>query len=53
MQKLRSSKYIHAFCVSNGTLRIKLTKSGRVHIFTYSQDLDELFPENELPRDEQ
>ena len=32
--------YIYAFCVSNGTLRLKLTKSGRVHIITHSQDLD-------------
>ena len=48
-----SSKYIHAFWVSNDTLRLKLTENGRVHIITHSQDLDELFPENELLRDEQ
>ena len=56
-----SSKYVHAFWVSNrtlrpnsnGTLRLQLTESGRVHIITQSQDLDELFPENELLRDEQ
>ena len=52
-KKLWSSKYIHAFWVSNGTLRLKLTESGRVHIITHSQDLDELFPENELLGDEQ
>ena len=52
-KKLWSSKYIHAFWVSNGTLRLKLTESGRVHIITHSQDLDELFPENELLRDDQ
>ena len=52
-KKLWSSKYIHAFWVSNGTLRLKLTENGRVHIITHSQDLDELFPENELLRDEQ
>ena len=45
-KKLWSSKYIHAFWVSNGTLRLKLTESDRVHIITHSQDLDELFPEN-------
>ena len=28
---------IHAFCVSIGTLRLKLTKSGRVHIINYPQ----------------
>ena len=52
-KKLWSSKYIHAFWVSNGTLRLKITENGRVHIITHSQDLDELFPENELLRDEQ
>ena len=51
-KKLWSSKYIHAFWVSNGTLRLKITENGRVHIITHSQDLDELFPENELLRDE-
>ena len=52
-KKLWSSKYIHAFWVSNGTLRLKLTENGCVHIITHSQDLDELFPKNELLRDEQ
>ena len=39
--------------MSNGTLRLKLTENGRVHKITHSQDLDELFSENELLRDEQ
>ena len=39
------------FWVSNGTLRLKLTESDRVHIITPSQDLDELFPENALLND--
>ena len=39
--------------MSNGTLRLKLTESGLVHIINHSQDLDELFPKNELLRDEQ
>ena len=52
-KKLWSSKYIHAFWVSNGTLRLKLTESGRVHMINHSSDLNELFPENELLRDEQ
>ena len=50
---LWSNKYIHAFWVSNGTLRLNLAASGRVHVITHSQDLDELFPENELPWDKQ
>ena len=52
-KKLWSNKYIYAFWVSNGILILKLTASGRVHVITHSQDLDELFPENELLRDEQ
>ena len=52
-KNLWCNKYIHAFWMSNGTLRLKLTASGRVHIITHCQDLDELFPENELLRDEQ
>ena len=51
--KLWSNKYIHAFWVSNGILRLKLTASGRVYVITHSQDLGELFPENELLSDEQ
>ena len=47
------NKYIHAFWVSNGILRLQLTASGRVHVITHSQDLDELFIQNELLRDEQ
>ena len=52
-KKLWSSKYIHAFWVFNGTLRLKLTENGRVHMITHSQDLDELFPEDELLRGEE
>ena len=52
-KKIWSNKYIHAFCVYNGTLRLKLTSSGHVPVITHSQDLDELFPENELLRDKQ
>ena len=43
IQKLWSNKYIHAFWVFNGILRLKLTVSGREHVITHSHDLDELF----------
>ena len=49
-EKPCSNKYVYALWVSNGMLRVKLTASGRVHVITHSQDLDELFPENELLR---
>ena len=35
-KKLWSSKFIHIFGVSNGTLRLKLTESGCVHIISSS-----------------
>ena len=53
MQKTLICKYIHGFWMFNGTLRLKLSESGHVNVITHSQDLDELFPENELLRDEQ
>ena len=52
-KKLWSNKYIHAFWVTSVILRLKLTASGRVHVITPSEDLDELFPENELLKDKQ
>ena len=47
-KKLLSNKYIHTFWVSNGTLKLKLTTNGCVHVITHSQDMDELFPKSEL-----
>ena len=53
MQKFWSGKYIHTFWVSNGILRLKSTTTCGLHVITHSQDLDELFSENELLKDEQ
>ena len=47
-KKRWSNKYIHALWVSHRILRLKLTMSGCVHVIIHSQDLDELFPKNEL-----
>ena len=41
---LWSSKYIHAFWVSNGTLRLKITENGRVHIITHVKIWMSYFP---------
>ena len=49
-KKIWSSKHIHVFWVFSSTLRLKLTASGHVHVITHCQDLDKLFPENELLR---
>ena len=53
VKRLWSDKYIHAFWVSNGILRLNLTESGCLHVTTHSEDIDELFPDNELLRNDQ
>ena len=45
---LWSSKFIHAFWVSNGCIKLKITDNDRVHTITHNNDLEELFPGNEL-----
>ena len=52
-QKLWSNRYINAFWATSVILRLKLFASGRVHVIIPSEDLDELFPENELLTDKQ
>ena len=53
VKKLWCDKYIHAFWVSNGILRLNLTESCCLHVITHSEDVDELFLQNELLRDDQ
>ena len=52
-KKFWSSKYIHTFWVSTVILRLKLTTICGFHVITQSQDVDKLFSENELLKDEQ
>ena len=47
-KKLLSNKSIHAFWVSNGSIRLKIGENDRVNIITHLSDFEELFPENKL-----
>ena len=47
-KKLRSSKFIHAFWVSNGSIKIRIADNDRVYTVTHNNNLEELFFANEL-----
>ena len=47
-KKLRSSKFKHAFCVSNGSIKIRIADNDRVYTVTHNNNLEELFFGNEL-----
>ena len=51
-KNLWEEKYINGFWVSNGSIRLKITENGKVHIIGHDADLEELFPDNELIKDE-
>ena len=43
---LWSRKFIHAFWVSNGSIKLKIAHNDRVYPITHNNDLEELFPGN-------
>ena len=45
---LQLNQFIHAFWVTNGTVRLKVVKNVRIHDINHLSDLKELFPENQL-----
>ena len=49
---LHPKQFIHAFWVTNGTVRLKAAENGHVHVITHLSDLKELFPENQLLSEE-
>ena len=51
-KKLWLNKFIHGFWTSNGSIRLKLTKTGNVRVIAHDADLEELFPGNELISDD-
>ena len=51
-KKLWLKKFIHGFSTSNGSIILKLTESGNVRFVTHDVNLEELFPGNELIRDD-
>ena len=36
----------------NGSIRLKLTETGKVRVITHDADLEDLFPDNELISDD-
>ena len=47
-QSLWNGKMIFAFWNTNGSLKLKFTQGGRVHIISHLEGLKELFPEYEF-----
>ena len=45
-KKLSSNKSIHAFWVSNGSIRLHIGENDRHNITTHLSNLEELFPGN-------
>ena len=46
-KKFWSSKFIHTFWVSSGSIKLKIADNDRVYTITHNNDLEELFPGNE------
>ena len=46
--KWGSSKLIHVTWVPNGSIKLKITDNDRIHTITHNNDLEDLFPGNEL-----
>ena len=51
-RKLLLNKYIQYFCVTNGTIKLKTVENGRVDTVTHRNDLEEMFPDNEVLADQ-
>ena len=47
-KKLWSNKFIHTFWVSSESIKLKRADNDRVYTITHNNDLEELFPGNEL-----
>ena len=47
-KKLWSSRFIHVFCVSNRSIKLKIVDNDRVYTLTHNNNLEELFPGNEF-----
>ena len=50
-KKLHNNKLIHALWTSNGSIKLKVSENGNIHVITHDDDLEELFPNNELIKD--
>ena len=52
-EKIYVNKAVHSFCVSNGSIRLKLSDNERSYIIASISDFEILFPGNEFIRDEE
>ena len=53
-KKLHNNKLIFwTFWTSNGSIKLKVSENGDIHVITHDVDLEELFPNNELIKDMQ
>ena len=50
-KKLRDNQVIHAFWISNGSIKLKVSETGNVHTVTHDVDLEVFFPGNSLIED--
>ena len=50
-KKLHNNKLIYAFWISKGSIKLKVSENGNIHVITHDLDLEELFPNNELIKD--
>ena len=48
LKKPRDNKVIHAFWISSGSIKLKVSKTGHVHTVTHDVDLEAFFPGNSL-----
>ena len=49
-KKFHSNKLIYAFWTSNGSIELKVSENGNIHLITHDIDLEELFPGEEFIR---
>ena len=47
-KKLHNNKLIYAFWTLNGSIKLKVSENGNIHVITHNVDLEELFRNNEL-----
>ena len=52
-KKVLNNKFIDSFSVSDGSIRLKVEEKDRPCVVTHVSDLEDLFPGNDLLRDEE
>ena len=50
-KKLRDNQVIHAFCISNASIKLKVSETGNVHAVTHDVNFEVLFPGKSLIED--